>query len=221
MDPRDLLSAWESGADAPPSGRALALGGLVDGPVPEREPVGRTNARLLRLHRELVGPRLEATVACPDCGDTLALDLAVDDLLQWEDAVLVEPAPLAAGGEEISWRPPGHHDLLLIGPGDAEALLQRCAGPVRAADRPRLVEAMAAADPLAEVEIGVGCPACGAETVAEVDLPGFLWAEVDSQARHLLAEVDVLARTYGWSEEQVLALPARRRRHYLDLVLED
>ena len=222
MDPRDLLSAWETGAEAPPAGRAVALGGLIGGAVPDHEPVGRTNARLLRLHRELVGPRLEATVACTGCGDTLAIDLAVADLLGLEDAVVDEPEPLVVGGEDrVVWRPPAHHDLLLVEGGGADALLARCAGAVDTTDRPRVVAAMAAADPLAEVEVEVGCPACGVSVVAEVDLPSFLWSEVDSRARTLLAEVDVLARAYGWSEGQVLDLSPQRRQHYLDLVLEE
>ena len=46
----------------------------------------------------------------------------------------------------------------------------------------------------------------------------FLWAEIHAWAQQLLRDVHTLAIAYGWSETEVLALPAARRRAYLDLV---
>jgi hypothetical protein len=43
---------------------------------------------------------------------------------------------------------------------------------------------------------------------------------VDARARRLLHEVDVLARTYGWTEDEVLALSEQRRASYLRIVLD-
>jgi hypothetical protein len=48
----------------------------------------------------------------------------------------------------------------------------------------------------------------------------FVWAELEAQAHRLLHEIDVLARAYGWSEPEVLALGERRRAAYVSLVLE-
>jgi hypothetical protein len=33
-----------------------------------------------------------------------------------------------------------------------------------------------------------------------------------------LREIDALARVYGWSEREILNLPARRRQTYLELI---
>src|SRR5207248_743788 len=46
--------------------------------------------------------------------------------------------------------------------------------PVRAA----VADAMAAADPLAEVLLDLACPACEAPVLAEIDVAAFVWAEV-------------------------------------------
>ena len=46
-------------------------------------------------------------------------------------------------------------------------------------------------------------------------MPAYLWDEIDARARRLLDEVHALARTYCWSEEQILALSETRRRAYL------
>jgi hypothetical protein len=79
---------------------------------------------------------------------------------------------------------------------------------------------MAEADPLAEVLVDLACPACGKTFVADLDLGSFVWAELRTHARRLLREVDTLARAYGWTEAQVLALSDRRRTAYLELVSE-
>ncbi len=79
---------------------------------------------------------------------------------------------------------------------------------------------MADADPLGEVLAGLTCPDCGAAFEAELDVAAFVWAEVDASARRLLHEIDVLARAYGWTESEVLALTERRRSSYLRIVLD-
>ncbi len=51
------------------------------------------------------------------------------------------------------------------------------------------------------------------------DVGGFLWEEIDVRARRLLDEVHALARSYCWSERQILELSETRRRAYLERVL--
>jgi hypothetical protein len=65
--------------------------------------------------------------------------------------------------------------------------------------------------------VAVGCGECGALTAAALDVPALLWAEVEAQATRLLHDVHALARGYGWSEADVLALSPRRRAAYLEL----
>ena len=51
-----------------------------------------------------------------------------------------------------------------------------------------------------------------------IDIAPALWAEVQAAAERSLLEVDALAREYGWSEAEVMALPHARRAAYLQLV---
>ena len=147
------------------------------------------------------------------------------------------PAPLGAGGFVVHWRPPDSLDVAAAAEaGDAAAaervLLDRCVesaqGPGGAVDvsalpgavREALARAMADADPLAEVLVDVACPACESAFVADLDLGAFVWAELSAQARRLMREVDVLARAYGWTEAEALALGEGRRSAYLELAAE-
>ncbi|MER8088248.1 hypothetical protein ACIO6T_29055 [Streptomyces sp. NPDC087532] len=81
----------------------------------------------------------------------------------------------------------------------------------------RIADAMEAADPAADVTIGVTCPDCGAATRAELDIASYLWTELDAWAKELLLDVHLLATAYGWSEPEILALSPLRRRYYLEL----
>ncbi len=110
------------------------------------------------------------------------------------------------------------------------ALLRRCViaverdgqalAPTQLPDelRRRLGDAMAEHDPLADLRIGVACPACGHAWSASLDIVAYLWDELDDWAQDLLADVHVIARHYAWSERDILALSPLRRRYYLDLL---
>lgn len=218
------------------------------GPDPGREalgalPVGRVTARLLRLRTALFGPEMTATVACPGCGGTVEFSAGAGDLLDLEDKTVDRPPPLLHGGYAVEWRGPSYHDLAAVarltdagrGPQEGAALLlDRCVTGVRRPDgtaatgrdlpepvREALSEAMAQADPLADVLVDLVCPDCALEFTTALDVAAFVWAEVGSRARRLLLDVDALARAYGWSEAEVLALTGPRRAAYLRIVTED
>ncbi|MBK8798624.1 MAG: hypothetical protein IPM07_20870 [Anaerolineales bacterium] len=87
---------------------------------------------------------------------------------------------------------------------------------------PALLSAIAAAmehaDPLAVVELGGACPHCDQAWAAFLDVAAFLWREVQGWAQRTLQEVHLLARAYGWREDEILALSPSRRRTYLQMI---
>lgn len=235
------LELWDAAERVDRTERALVLAAAAATTQAEAStpaalamlPIGRRDAQVLELHSALAGPALEAVADCPACGATA--EVAVD-------AVALLRAGAAAPGVErldvdgyaVDWRPPDSRDVAAAAhAADATAaervLLQRCVtsatGPDGPLDGPSLppgvrralAEAMAAADPLAELLVDVTCPACGAPFVANLDVTEYVWAEVRANARRVLREVHVLAREYGWSEAEVLALDERRRAAYLEL----
>ena len=95
--------------------------------------------------------------------------------------------------------------------------------PVIPADLPdavitRIEEALDALDPDGDPVLQMSCAHCNHDWSARFDIADFLWHEIAVLGRRLLDEVDVLARAYGWTEAEVLALSPARRRHYLDRV---
>jgi hypothetical protein len=213
------LDLWQETDGRDPVGRSLALA-AASGREPDELaalPVGRRDALLLEL---LAGPALEATAACPACREQAEFAIDTGELLARERQAR-EPAPV----ESVVWRSPDSRDLAAAAAaGDAEAaeqvLLERCVGSADLSPEARaaIAGAMSEADPLAEVLVEVSCPACGEGFAADLDVGAFVWAELRARARRLLLEVDVLARAYGWTESEVLALGERRRAAYLELV---
>ena len=80
--------------------------------------------------------------------------------------------------------------------------------------------AMAAADPQAEIEISLECPACTCHWTEIFDIDSFFWTELQAWAARILREIHQLASAYGWSEREILALPPLRRNTYLNLIAE-
>jgi hypothetical protein len=237
------LDLWEQADHLPPVERAVALAVAADpssdAAAVARLPLGRRDGRLLFLRSELTGRPLDATVACPACGERVEFATDADALTAISDASPASgPTPVELDGYRVSWRSPDSDDVIAASTAgtieDAERILfARCVslatgsnGSVDPGRLPRPVReavsrAMAEADPLAEVVISLTCPACTTAFDADLDVASFVWMELQAQARRLLHEVAILARAFGWTEGQVLALPDRRRATYLGLVRGD
>lgn len=234
----ELLDIWERGrGQAPPRQALLLLEATCSDEPPEALaalPVGRRNARLLRLRGWTFGPHLESIVACPACGERLELNVAVDKLLGDGDDELALPLVCHHDGYDVTFRLPNSLDLAeasgLPETAGERLLLERCLLEARQgeedvmiADLPEAVvaavaDAMAAADPQADLRGALTCPACSHGWESPLDVVSYLWHEVDTWARRTLYEVHLLASAYGWHEADILAMSAWRRSTYLNLI---
>jgi hypothetical protein len=125
----------------------------------------------------------------------------------------------------IDFRLPTPSDQLAVsGRPDAEAqLAHRC---LRPADAPatlrRKAEAvMEAMAPCLSCELQAVCPECGTGITLYFEPRRFCLRELRDRAASIYADVDVLARRYNWSEDQILALPRSRRVTYVELARLD
>ncbi|MGY1670357.1 T4 family baseplate hub assembly chaperone [Geodermatophilus sp. SYSU D00710] len=230
-----LLDVWEQGQGRDPIDRGLVMWRAAEPDVHGDElaaaPLGRRDAALLRLRRSTFGPQAECFVVCPDCGEQLEFAVDVDALVV-DPAASAGPACVAVGDWQVRFRLPGTADLQAVGgePDPWLALARRCVvdaersgSPVAATELPvevaHEVDAwMGRLDSQAELLLEMACAGCGNRWNGRFDIGTFLWREIEVASRRLLAEVDTLARVYGWSEDAILALPPARRRSYLELV---
>jgi hypothetical protein len=231
-----ILDLADAAQGESPIARALRVAAAAGADAADLRdaPLGRLHAASLGFHEALAGPRLDAVATCPACASLVEFVLDGDALRELDrEAATGELTMLTDAGEwRVRWRVPTAGDLAEVaGRTDAaSALLELCCevtGPREegARDAPnelveRIETALADADPLAELTVGLECPECGAVFDADVDPIAFVWREVQARARRLLREVDALARAYGWTEAEVLALSEQRRAAYLEIVRE-
>lgn len=241
MDPLGaptLLTVWETGRTLSPVGRALLLlrAGWPDhqGADWRDLPIGLRDQWLVALRARLFGTRFEMLADCPACRTALETNFDAADLPAGGSAPPDDIYALAWNGYEVRYRLPSSADLAaaLAAPGEdaAEIVLARCVeglsrnGAALAAEaigpelRDRIEAAMAAAEPAAEIDVGLVCGTCDHAFERRFDIVDYLWGELCDWAERVLAEVHVLASAYGWSEEAVLRLSGARRQHYLGLV---
>ena len=232
-----LFATWEQGLRASPTSRAVLLAALA---APEhsaealgRFSVGQRDALLLQLRGQLFGPQFTCVAPCPACAERVELDFDVEQIAVRPPGDPCEVVELRHAEYRVLMRPPQVADLLQI---EGEpvvarraALLARClsaehAGqPLAAGALPDVLigviaAQLAAADPQADVQLELDCPACGHSWSAIFDIASFLWRELDAWARRMLREIHSLALAYGWSEAAILALGPERRAVYLEMV---
>ena len=173
---------------------------------------------------------LALPLRCPSCRDALEVILPhaflLDEANRGAQVRSVEVELEAAGRVELR-RPTGADQrawraLRHAGADEAVAAIVASLAPrarqFSASGLRAMSEAMEAFDPLAAFQITTTCPACGLPSTLPVDLEAVLVARLERHQRRVLEQVHRLAGFYGWTEEEVLAVPAWRREEYLGLI---
>ena len=202
-----VLTAWETARPKAPSKRAdvllLAAMPQIGSEALANMSLGRRDALLLELRRVLFGSRLSATSACGRCGQSMQMDFDVADILvSYGDAC--EPAELAVSVADFqcTFRLPRGSDLDAIADSAdtssaSNQLLSRCIQTATRQGKPVSIEAldesvrgavsqaMANADPGADIRLSLVCPHCRHGWSAPFDPLSFLWTELEAWAmRH-------------------------------------
>jgi hypothetical protein len=202
-------------------------------------PVGVRIGALLRLvalteETDTLGVVLRCVQA--DCGERFEVELPLAELMarapafgqgdaRGEHLRIALPGGrfatlrLPTGDDLRDWRTRPHASTA-----DAVAAVidtLRLDGDLQPGDAAALAEAIAAHDPLVAFSVASTCPACGAEDELPVDLEGLALHRLAQRQRGLLLDVHQLASHYGWTEEQALAVPPRRRARYITLIDND
>jgi len=232
----ELLELWERGAEQRPVERSLALLSRAYEEDPAQLTWGECSARLFRLRALMFGEEISALAKCPRCGESLEITFQIPADHE-TGAARQQALALSAHGYEASFRLPNMLDLRSSQPAADQdeaqrTLLQRCllslsfAGKTVPADElpeemiMAISQAMAGADPDAEVSLPLHCAQCQFAWSEDFDIESFFWAEIQAWSRRMLNEVHQLAAAYGWSEAEILQLSPLRRHVYLNLIAE-
>jgi hypothetical protein len=198
--------------------------------------IGERDRRLLTLRQLTFGSQLASVANCTQCGETLEWTVETTDLVMQSPAE--PPASLSVDVDDyrVRFRLPNTLDLAALANANwadaasaRQRLLENCilnaeekgeevsASALPVSVTTAIVKRMAEADPQADLQVDLSCPACGEEWRAQFDIESFFWTEMCSWAQRILSEVHRLARAYGWSETEILGLSPWRRQFYLSL----
>lgn len=237
----DLLTAWELGSSQSGSRRLLTLLATVHPELSEQQllklPIGQRDGLVLKLREALFGSKLTSLASCPVCDEQLELVLDVADISVASNDVVQQPLVLKQADFELAFRLPDSQDLLLIeviqSVDEARSVLfERCLlsasreGQVCTVQQlpeeilEKVEAAMSEADPQANLQLELSCPACQHNWLAAFDIASFLWSEINAWAQRVLNEVHLLAKAYAWREADILAMSPTRRRLYLERVMQ-
>ena len=237
----ELLNSWEEGIDQPLHEKTLRLlakacsvGDYNDMGLLS---IGERDARLLHLREWLFGSRLMNMANCPQCREPIEWETNTEDLhLQLLPAELsVRSFKLDKDDFSIHFRLPNTHDITnaiadSANPSGQKKILSDCIVDIskkgkkfKGNDLPDevwdvLSKRMEEEDPQADIRMKIDCPACKHTWEARFDIVSFLWAEIHNWAQRIIQEVALLARSFGWSEKDILNMSARRRQLYLQMI---
>lgn len=219
-----LLEAWERASVQPAAYRPLTVLSLLTGRDRSelaQLTVGERDSLILRIRAALFGQRIVALSSCPSCGADAELTFNFSDICV--PVQITREVSVQVGDEMVTARPLTAGDLEeAAGARDVAAeLRRRSIGGDFQGSSDHLFElgrALAEADPLAQIELELSCPSCQVSSSRRFDPWAFFWEELRSWAMRTLGQVHRLARAYGWTEGDVLALSPQRRNTYLRMV---
>jgi hypothetical protein len=232
LSPTQLLEVWEQGVESTAIERGLLLLSCC---LPESGwselasvPIGRRNVLLLELRAATFGNVLNGFAVCPACSGQLEFAIHHKQLAlnsaEKETGVL----QLEDNGRSYPWRLPDSTDLYAAAACESvdearRSIASRCIKGSEAAEFPAglmdsFEQQLSETDPAADIALDLSCPDCGQAWQLSLDVVSFFWRELQAAARRLALEVDALARTYGWSEAEIVGMSSSRRNLYLELV---
>lgn len=202
----------------------------VDTKVVRRMLVGDREFLVLKLRQISHGDKLHTIFPCQfaECGKEMEVSLSLKEIAVEERPVTGREFTMQVGGEPLEFRLPCGQDQEELAPyvddpACVRELLVRCllAMPdsIDLDEVGSLIEdRMEQCAPQVELELEAVCPECKRSFSTMIDLPAVVLEEFTGDRQRLRQEVHFLAWHYHWPESEILAMPRRKRRSYIDLL---
>jgi len=200
-----------------------------------RMSIGDRDRVVAELQRHCFGDRVSSVARCGSCDGSFEIEFSLSALIERQTDGHPPASAEARGPDDHGFYtvPAGgrfrlvtaEDERALLGvPAEkaAEVLLSRCVPDrARAAGDQETEALVKALDPVLSLEIPAACAECGAAQRVDFDLPRFFLASLFRERPLLIQEVHWIAKAYGWSHAEILALPRAVRRAYAGLVLHE
>jgi hypothetical protein len=197
--------------------------------------IGDRTALLLHLRKMTFGDLLKCALACPSCSKNMSLDLSVTDILHISHSKPQKDYDLEIAGFSLKVRPLTGADQELIfdkyGKADnnnkiSEELVRSCilysnhSLPKSLPDDFifTISSKLDEIDPLSDIVFNLICPNCQHTFQTLFDAERFIFHEIGLRQNQLEREIHWLAFNYKWTESEILSLPLKKRKRYVELI---
>jgi hypothetical protein len=176
---------------------------------------------LAHIYAAEFGETVSCRAACTACSEPFEFRFPLPRLLAAQDR---EAAGIGPPDEDGFWhapdgvrmRPP---TLIDARSGTGAELIARISSPAPTGQVPEALTAfLERASPLLSLDIDTRCPECGAAQAVWFDLARFLVQALAGERPFLIRETHLLAARYGWSHDEIMALPRDDRRAFAALI---
>jgi hypothetical protein len=190
----------------PKPGEASAL------TAPERDRL------LAEIEMRTFGRRILGAPSCVACGEQFSSEFRLDELVS---TLWAEPPPVELALPGGALRVPTGADELAVAGAPLEsavaALVARCAEG-NAVELAQASRALAESVPVLDLELDAACPECGANNALNFNIQSYLLRALAAERKRIPRHMHMLARAYGWSASEILALPRSTRAELVRLV---
>ena len=239
----ELLAIWEREMDQPLIQKSLILLYQAN-PGMELEDIaklniGKRDGMLFQLREWMFGPRLINIAYCQKCNECIEWETDISDLRMSDNSVKESQDEYSFKIENFSiqFRLPNTNDIKCSIDNsddnlDPKKILTNCLLDVKndledfeISNLPdkvfdALENLIEKKDPQADIRMLLTCPNCSNQWEARFDIISYLWTEINSWAKNILQEVVFLARSLGWSEQEILSMSPKRRQMYIELLYQ-
>ena len=206
-------------------------------------PIGQRDAMLLMLRAKWFGSDIRLGCRCPKCNASFEFETSVEELCSVipDEADCQNSCIVSRYGKEYEIRPINGRDLaglprdcpkdvavrflarqtiLSVRNSSGDALPIPDPDKLKDALLLQIGNALEKQDPLSVIAFPVACADCGHDWEALFEPVRLLWDELGNENDALLEDIHLLAKEYGWRENDILSISARRRRVYAQRLLE-
>ena len=220
---RDEVSIAESGATSAALADLASRFGLIS--IDESTSIADWEKALLALRQRWFGEHVDAELQCTACGEFSALSFNVSLLsVNSGDENQLNQATQAISLMEllgIEAHSDAEHRLTQLTAQSRCIDLAAAAALLSGPDAPAVVESLEIALSGLDLVLATECVSCGAAVSQPFDVQAFVSEEINRTRDQIFDDIHRIACHYHWSEEQIVAMPRRRRRRYLSMIDRD
>lgn len=202
--------------------------------------IGDRTALLLHLRKITFGDLLKCVLVCSSCNKTMSLDLSVTDILHINHSKPQKDYDVEIAGFSLKVRPLTGADQDLIFDKSSKTdnnnnnnnfnlseELVRCSIVYSNYSLPKSLpddfifavsSKLEEIDPLSDIVFSLICPNCQHTFQTYFDTERFILYEIGLRQNQLEHEIHWLAFNYKWIESEILSLPVRKRKRYVELI---